>query len=87
MGINSGTAFVGITRMESVTGERLSYTASGLVTVIAARIGKVSKNTRLFIGPETYSMVRNDFPCEFIGKPCLKNISEPTPIFCAKSLS
>jgi len=86
MGINSGTAYVGITRMESATGERLTYAASGLVTVIAARIGKESKNTRLFIGPETYEMVRDRFPCEFIGERWLKNISEPTLIYCAESL-
>ena len=85
MGINSGEAYVGITRMESFTGERLTYTASGLVTVIAARIGKTSENTRLFIGPATYSMIGNIYPCEFIGEYELKNISKPTPIYRALS--
>ncbi len=86
MGINSGKAYVGTTRMMSVTGERLAYTASGLVTVIAARIGKLSENTSLFIGPETYSMIRDIYPCDFIGDCRLKNISELTSIFQVKFL-
>ncbi len=87
MGLNSGKAYVGITRMKSVTGERLTYTASGLVTVIAARVGNVSENTRLFVGPETYAMIKDHYPCEFVGKYKLKNISEPISIFWVKSLS
>ena len=83
MGINSGEAYVGITHMDSAIGERLTYTASGLVTVIAARIGKTSENTELFIGPETYSMISDKYSCEFIGECQLKNISEPISIFCA----
>jgi class 3 adenylate cyclase/putative methionine-R-sulfoxide reductase with GAF domain len=85
MGINSGKAYVGTTRMMSVTGERLTYTASGLVTVIAARIGELSENTSLFIGPETYSMIRDIYPCDFIGDCRLKNISERISIFRVKS--
>ncbi|MFC1877797.1 GAF domain-containing protein [Thermodesulfobacteriota bacterium] len=87
MGINSGKAYVGVTRMKGITGERLTYTASGLVTVIAARIGKLSENTKLFIGPDTYSMIKKIYPCDFIGECSLRNISERTSIFCVKSLS
>ncbi len=86
MGINSGEAYVGTTRMMSITGERLTYTASGLVTVIAARIGKLSENTRLLIGPETYSMIKDIYLCEYFGDCQLKNISECTSIFHVKSL-
>lgn len=85
MGINSGTAYVGTTRMESITGERLTYTASGLVTVLAALIGKRSENTELYIGSETHSMISDIYPCDFIGDCRLKNISERTPIFQVKS--
>ena len=81
MGINSGEAHVGATRMKSVTGERLTYTASGLVTVLAALIGKQSQDTRLFIGSETYSLIENVFPCDRIGDCQLKNISEITAIY------
>ena len=87
MGINSGKAYVGVTRMKGITGERLTYTASGLVTVIAARIGQLSENTRLFIGPETHKMIRDGYSCDFIGDCRLKNISERTSIFCVKDAS
>lgn len=81
MGINSGKAYVGTTRMMGVAGERLTYTASGLVTVIAARVGQLSKNTRLFIGPETFAMIKDLYPCEFVGDRRLKNITGRTSIF------
>ena len=87
IGINSGEAYVGTTKMKSVTGERLTYTASGLVTVLAARIGKLSKNTQLYIGPETYALIGDDYACEFVGDCELKNISECKSIFCVKSLN
>ena len=86
MGVNSGEAYVGTTRMKSVTGDRLTYTASGIVTVLADRIGQLSENTRLFIGPETYAMVNNIYPCDFIGDCRLKNISESVSVFCVNPL-
>jgi len=81
LGVNSGTAYVGTTRMKSLTGERLTYTATGLVTVLAARIGQLSENTQLFIGEKTKSMIEDSFCCHFIGNCQLKNISERTPIY------
>ena len=85
LGINSGEAYVGTTRIQSITGERLTYTASGLVTVLAARIGGLSENTALFIGPDTHALISDIYACEFIGKHRLKNISEVTSIYRVKS--
>lgn len=76
---------MGTTRMQSVTGERLTYTASGLVTVLAALIGGISGNTKLFIGPDTYLLISDTYSCEFIGEHQLKNISEATSIYYVKS--
>jgi class 3 adenylate cyclase len=84
LGINSGEAWVGSTKMKSITGERWTYTASGLVTVLAARIGALSTGTLLYIGPETYECTENDFDCEFIGHREVKNVKEPIPIYCVK---
>ncbi len=81
MGINSGIAFIGATRMKSIAGDRWTYTASGLVTVLAARIGSFSKGTKLYTGIDTYELIKGKFNCEFVGTPKLKNISEPIPIF------
>jgi class 3 adenylate cyclase len=87
LGINSGEAYVGTTRMKSITGERLTYTASGIVTVLAARIGKQSEYSRLFIGPDTYSLVKKFYTCECIGDCQLNNLSECITIFSVESKS
>ena len=87
MGINSGQAWVGSTKMKSLTGERWTYTASGLVTVLAARIGALSDENRLFIGPETYECVEKYFDCESMGAREVKNVKEPIAIYWAKNMA
>ena len=84
MGINSGQAHVGATHMKSVTGDRWTYTASGMVTVLAARIGALAQKTKLYIGPETMRQVKNDFECVSIGAYSLKNVSGQTEIYQVK---
>jgi len=87
MGINSGTAYVGCTRMQSLAGELYTYTASGLVTVVAARIGAVSSHTRVFVGPDTYRMVETLCDAEYLGGHEVKNVSEPIPIYWIKAIN
>ena len=85
MGINSGEAYVGSTKMKSITGERWTYTASGIVTVLASRIGALSGMSRLYVGPETYGCIREDCECEFIGTHEVKNVKEPVPVYWVKN--
>jgi class 3 adenylate cyclase len=84
LGINSGKALVGSTKMKSLTGERWTYTASGLVTVLAARIGSLSHENRLYIGPETYQYVKDSCYCEFVGSRKVKNVQDPIPVYWVK---
>ena len=86
MGINSGKAYVGATRMKSITGERWTYTASGLVTVLAARIGALSEKTKLYIGSETHKFIQVHCDCDFIGSRKLKNVSKAMPIYWVKNI-
>lgn len=86
MGINSGQAHVGATHMKSVTGDRWTYTASGMVTVLAARIGGLSQKTQLYAGPDTMHQVKDDFEYVSIGKYSLKNVSGQTEVFQVKRL-
>ena len=44
MGINSGRALVGPAKFESYTGSRWTYTARGMVTNVAARIGALASD-------------------------------------------
>ncbi|CAB5117806.1 hypothetical protein D3OALGA1CA_3220 [Olavius algarvensis associated proteobacterium Delta 3] len=87
MGINSGTAYVGCTRMQSLAGELYTYTASGLVTVVAARIGAVSSNTRVYVGPDTYRIIEYACDAEYLGDHDVKNVSEPIPVYWIKAIN
>jgi class 3 adenylate cyclase/putative methionine-R-sulfoxide reductase with GAF domain len=86
IGINSGNALVGSTKMKSLTGERWTYTASGLVTVLAARIGAMSGESRLYVGPETYQCIERLCNCDFIGLQKVKNVKDPIPIYWVKNM-
>ncbi len=81
LGINSGEAWVGSTKMRGLTGERWTYTASGMVTVLAARIGALSGESRLYVGPQTHERIQNHFECVFIGGHELHNVKEPVAIY------
>jgi class 3 adenylate cyclase len=81
LGINSGEAWVGSTKMRGLTGERWTYTASGMVTVLAARIGALSGETRLYIGPQTFERIQNQFDCVFIGGHEMHNVKEPVAVY------
>jgi class 3 adenylate cyclase len=86
LGINSGSAWVGSTKMRSLWGERWTYTASGMVTLLAARIGQLSSDTRLYVGPETYRHVEDTFNCRSLGPQQVKNVEEPVPVYWVKDI-
>ena len=84
IGINTGTASVGSTRFEGITGTRWTYTASGPVTNVAARIGALATNGEILFGPETAAKVKDLFPMEPIGEQHLKNVKEPVQVYKIK---
>ncbi|MBW1819863.1 MAG: GAF domain-containing protein [Deltaproteobacteria bacterium] len=86
LGVNSGKAWIGSTKMKSLAGDRWTYTASGLVTVLAARIGSLSSDTQLFVGPETHREVEGYCEWEFMGSHEVKNIKEPIPVYWIKDV-
>jgi class 3 adenylate cyclase len=81
IGINSGLAAVGSTRLEGITGTRWTFTASGPVTNVAARIGKLATQGEIFIGEETAARVGTVFQLKEVGVQLLKNVSEPVAVF------
>jgi class 3 adenylate cyclase len=87
LGINSGQALVGFTKMKSLAGERYTYTASGLTTVLASRIGALSTKTRLYVGAETLNLIKEHCDYEFIGEEKVKNIRESIPIYWIKKIT
>jgi class 3 adenylate cyclase/putative methionine-R-sulfoxide reductase with GAF domain len=86
LGVNSGVAWVGSTKMKSFTGERWTYTASGLVTILAARIAALSRASQLFVGPETFKCIECDSDYECIGLQKVKNVNNPIPVYWVKHL-
>jgi len=84
IGINSGHALVGSSRFEGITGTRWTFTASGPVTNVAARIGQLAKEGKILIGEETARRVGGRFNLEPLGPQSLKNVSEPVNVFMVK---
>jgi len=81
MGINSGIAFLGMTRFQGETGTRMTFTASGPVTNLAARIASTAKKGDILIGPETARRVGRDIPLYEKGLMKFKNVKERVEVF------
>ncbi|MBI3326248.1 MAG: HAMP domain-containing protein [Nitrospinae bacterium] len=81
IGINSGVAAVGSTRFQGLTGTRWTFTASGPVTNLAARLGGLATNGRVLLGPETANRVKGYFALKSVGEVELKNVQEPTLVY------
>jgi len=81
MGIHCGTALVGMTRFKGSIGTRMTYTASGNVTNLAARIAGLSKGGDILIGVETRILIDGLWPVFDKGTATLKGIEEPVRIY------
>ena len=81
IGINSGLASVGSSKFEGLTGARWTYTASGAVTNLAARLAAFATDGAVVVGPETASRIQDRFALEALGAQPLRNISEPVELF------
>ncbi|HLF49946.1 MAG TPA: response regulator [Methylomirabilota bacterium] len=80
VGVNSGPALVGSTRFEGRRGIRWTFTASGLVTALAARLAAAAGEGEVLIGPETVARLGGRYRLERVGQERLKNLSEPIEI-------
>ena len=77
IGISSGECHVGSTRLQGVAGERWTFTATGPVTNLAARLGDRATDRQILLGPETARRVEGRFPLHSLGPVSLKNIAAP----------
>src|SRR2546422_6969671 len=80
IGINSGMALVGSTRFEGVRGTRWTFTASGSVTNLAARLAAAARSGQVLAGPETVRRLEDRYRLEPLGPESLKNIVEPVEV-------
>jgi class 3 adenylate cyclase/HAMP domain-containing protein len=75
IGVSSGECDVGATRFHGPAGERWTFTASGTVTNLAARLGDHAKGGQILIAAETAARVRERFSLRSLGTLSLKNLS------------
>ncbi len=81
VGISSGECDVGSTRLQGVAGERWTFTATGPVTNLAARLGDRARHGQILLGPGTAGRVRGKFRLNSIGELSMKNIAEPVEVW------
>lgn len=82
MGINSGTALVGSTRFEGQRGTRWTFTASGPVTNLAARLAGIAAAGQILAGPETIRRLQDRYCLQRLGREHLKNFTEAVDVHC-----
>ncbi len=84
IGINSGTALVGMTKFKGSLDTRMTYTASGSVTNIAARLADYAKGGDMLIGEATKKMIEGLWPVFDLGEVRLKGIEQPLRVYSLK---
>jgi len=81
VGVNSGIASVGATKIEGVAGTRWTYTASGPTTNVAARLAGLAEGGGIVISEETRARLGDEFQAEDLGPQQLKNVPQPVRVF------
>jgi class 3 adenylate cyclase len=85
MGICSGEVYLGSTKMKGTGGDRWTFTASGPVTIVAARLSDYAQGGQILIGEETVRRIGKDFPLTHLGKVQLKNFRDPVAVTQVRS--
>jgi class 3 adenylate cyclase/HAMP domain-containing protein len=81
VGINSGPALVGATKLDAAGGGRWTFTASGSTTNLAARIAGLTRGGEVKVGPETAARIRDQHVLEDTGEHQLKNVAQPVRVY------
>src|SRR5436309_3134300 len=80
VGVNSGRAGVGATKIEGTAGTRWTYTASGPVTNVAARLAALGDDA-IHLGAATTARLPSTIGLEDLGDLVLRNVEEPVRVF------
>jgi adenylate cyclase len=81
IGLSSGTALVGSTRFEGLRGARWTFTASGTVTNLAARLAGIADAGQILAGPETAGRLGDRYRLDPVRSERLKNIGQAIDLF------
>ena len=85
IGINTGPALLGATKIEGRAGTRWTYTASGMTTNIAARLAAQADGGEIVISESTLSRLGVACPVDDLGLRELKNVERPMRLFRLRS--
>src|SRR5262249_4605600 len=81
MGINTGEALVGATKLGGGAGQRWTFTASGSTTNVAARFPAFAQGGDIVVGPATAHRLRQHFFLESPGVQAFKNVPAPVRVY------
>jgi len=81
IGVNTGPALLGATKIEGRAGTRWTYTASGMTTNIAARLAAQAEGGEIVLSGETRVRLCTDLPLEDMGLRELKGVDHPLPLY------
>jgi class 3 adenylate cyclase len=81
LGVNSGLATVGATKIEGANGTRWTYTASGQVTIVAARLAALARGDEVLVGAGTRERLGDEFSFDALGDRPLRNVETPVTVF------
>jgi class 3 adenylate cyclase/HAMP domain-containing protein len=81
MGINTGTALVGATKLGGPGQQRWTFTATGSTTNVAARLAGSATGGEIVVGPATAERIQGRFVLEELGERTFKNVSQPLRVY------
>ena len=85
VGVNSGIASVGATKIEGAAGTRWTYTASGPTTNVAARLAALGEGGAVILSAETRRRLGDELNAEDLGPQPLKNVAQPVRVYRIKA--
>jgi class 3 adenylate cyclase len=81
IGISSGEVYLGSTKMRGAEGDRWTFTASGAVTILAARLADYAREGQILITEETAHRIGRFFSLTNLGKVSLKNLENSGKVY------
>jgi class 3 adenylate cyclase/HAMP domain-containing protein len=81
MGINTGQALVGATKLGGTGSQRWTFTATGPTTNIAARFAGAAEGGDIVVGQVTADRIATLFVLESLGERSFKNVSQPLAVY------
>jgi class 3 adenylate cyclase/HAMP domain-containing protein len=81
MGINTGQALVGATKLTGAGSQRWTFTATGPTTNIAARFAGAAEGGDIVVGQVTADRIASLFVLESLGERTFKNVSLPLAVY------